>query len=176
MGQREKGNQDNGLNSRYNGGQTDGGVIFEVFYVALDETIVERANPLERQTNGLSDEEKSEQRNVSEKEDVCVREKERRVYTRQTTTRTTTIVAPGRVLTTCSDTVVRIPSPQLHRVATASKLRASPHLPRRSLAFLLSSLIHEAISLSYRNGANERMASRFTDTIILNSVHSATSR
>jgi len=37
--------QDNGLNSRHNGGRADGGDR-RVFYVALDETIVERASEL----------------------------------------------------------------------------------------------------------------------------------
>jgi len=39
--------QDNGLNSRHNGGRADGGDR-RVFYVALDETIVERASPAHR--------------------------------------------------------------------------------------------------------------------------------
>jgi len=39
--------QDGGFNSQYNGDHGDGGDL-RVFYVALDETIVERASPVKR--------------------------------------------------------------------------------------------------------------------------------
>lgn len=71
----------------------------------------------------------------------------------------------------------RIPPPQLHQVATASKLRASPYLPL-SLSYspLVLVDLQSRLALVYaRKRTRERLEFRFTDTIILNSVHSATS-
>lgn len=126
-----------GLNSQYNGSYADGGDL-RVFYVALDETIVEG------ERTQRSDRRAGRRKGMSQRKPE--RNREWQTPGVDDDDEHAKPVAPGRVLTTCSDTVVAS-LPRLHRVATACKLRASLASP---------DLLREIVSLQCTLGTKRR--------------------